>query len=884
MNAAAESPHSIYTFHTEAADAPPGDRNRHGIKGAALIELARLGAPLPPGLILPTEYCEEFLTNGNALPDGMEAELRDELGILERWCERRFGDPKNPMLLSLRASPPHRMPPLIKTILNLGINEAAVEGLSAQYRDPRFGWDAYLRFLRTFGEQALRVEPALFDDAMEDAYGRAEVEEDTELSPEATRELARAYRAVIAYAAGEPPPEDPMTQLRMAIEAGFRSWSYFEAEEYQTALGPNHPFGTALVIQPMVFGTAPGNSGAGRLVTRHPATGERTLYGRYLATAQGTDLTSGARLAEPLSALFKKMPELEQILAEWQDKLERHFRDAVEMHFTVEDGRLYLLQCASANRTGKAALRIALDMVEEGLATEREALLHLDPSVLNEYLHPVLDPAGKKTVLTKGLPASPGSAVGQLVFFAEQAEELAAQGISTILVRHETTPEDIGGLAVAEGILTATGGLTSHAAVVARGMGKCCIVGARAIEINYHLQELTVGETTVRRLDWISLDGSTGEVFVGQLPQIQPSLEGGPAKVLQWADRYRKLKVRANADTSEDARQAVELGAEGIGLCRTEHMFFHIDRIPVFRKMILAADVVGRSAALAELLPFQRKDFMELFRVMQGRPVTIRLLDPPLHEFLPRGIRSQSRMAKAMGIPVEAIQRRTELLSETNPMLGHRGCRLAITYPEIYQMQVRAIVEAACIVTKEGIEVACEIMVPLIASARELGKLREDIDALIEQVMGEMGESFPILVGTMVETPRAAVCAGAIARFADFFSFGTNDLTQMSYGFSRDDAGRFLPTYLEKRILDRDPFVELDRAGVGGLMRWAIDAGRKTNPDLKIGICGEHGGDPKSIHFTHALKFDYVSCSPFRIPIARLAAAQAAVMEEEGLL
>jgi pyruvate,orthophosphate dikinase len=818
------------------------------------------------------------------LPESFAGELRQNLATLEQWAGKRFGDAEAPLLLSLRASPPTPVPYLIKTVLNLGINEGAVRALAQSSGEVRFAWDAYVRFLRSFGVQVLRVPADLLDEAMEDIYARAHAEEDTQLDAAAMEDLAHAYQSAIQRATGKPTPEEPVEQLRMAVEAGFGSWATFEAEEYRIARGWDHVSGTALVVQPMVFGTAPGLSGAGRFFTRHPATGERTLYGRFLFSAQGPDLTAGVRLAEPLEALFKQAPEMRNQLLEWQARLEAHFHDALEVHFAVEDGRLHLLQCLNANRTGRAGMRIALEMVQEGLATERQALLHLDPLILNEYLHPILDPSAKKDLLTRGLPASPGSAVGRAVFFAEQAEELAGQGVKTILVRHETTPEDIGGLNVAQGILTATGGLTSHAAVVARGMGKCCVVGAGEIEINYLLQEMTVGGRTVKRLDWVSLDGNTGEIFLGQLPQVQPTLEGGVARVLEWADQCRKLRVRANADTPEDARHAVELGAEGIGLCRTEHMFFHIDRIPVFRKMILAGEVVGRSAALAELLPLQRRDFMELFRVMNGRPVTIRLLDPPLHEFLPRGIRSQTRIAKAMGIPVEAVQRRAEVLHETNPMLGHRGCRLAITYPEIYQMQVRAITEAACIVTKEGIQVHAEIMVPLISTTRELDLLREQIEALVKQVMEEMGEILPILIGTMIETPRAAVCAASIARFADFFSFGTNDLTQMSFGFSRDDAGMFLPTYVAKGILDKDPFVELDQAGVGGLIRLAVEQGRKANPKLKIGICGEHGGDPPSVHFTHALHFDYVSCSPYRIPIARLAAAQAAVMEDEGMI
>ncbi|HUJ77195.1 MAG TPA: pyruvate, phosphate dikinase, partial [bacterium] len=643
--------------------------------------------------------------------------------------------------------------------------------------------------------------------------------------------------------------------------------------------------GTALVLQQMVHSTRGGVGGtslAGHLYTRLPATGEKQLHGNVMTAALGLDLAAGQRLAEPLAALQKRLPEVHAQLAATADALEKEFHDALELQFAVEQGRLALLNCQPSSRTARASLKIATDLVDEGLCTQQQGLLQVNPRVIDEYLHPVLDKSQAQGSLTRGLPASPGSAVGRVVFFAEHAVELAAQGQKVILVRHETSPEDIDGLKVAEGILTAHGGLTSHAAVVGRGMGKCCVVGAGDISINYLINEMTIGATTIRRLDWISLDGTTGEVFQGQLPQVHPKLEGGIARVLEWADASRRLGVHANADTPTDAKRAVELGAEGIGLCRTEHMFFDIDRIPLFRKMILAVDPDGRAAALAELLPLQRKDFLEMFRVMQGRPVTIRLLDPPLNEFLPRGIRSQTRMAKAMHIPLETVQQRTEALSENNPMMGHRGCRLAVTYPEIYNMQVRAIVEAACIVKKEGTAVHPEIMVPLVTTARELEYLRKNIEELMHRVMAELGESIPFKVGTMVETPRAAVCSRSIARHADFYSFGTNDLTQMGFGFSRDDAGMFLPTYLQRGILEEDPFMTLDQDGIGSLVGMAVAEGRKVKPSLTFGICGEHGGDPNSVKFFHRAGLDYVSCSPFRIPVARLAAGQAALEEEEA--
>jgi pyruvate,orthophosphate dikinase len=861
---------------------PSASPMRVGRKGRALLGLSSAGAPVPPGFILSTEHCRQFLKSKPGPPEPLRADLQAGLAWLGEQTGSVFGDPAHPLLVTLRSSPPEEMPGSLGCVMNLGLTLESVPALARHLGDARAAWDAYRRLLQSYALQVLRIGAEQLDRQLADALEAEKAESDSDLSAAAMEKLARDQQALCEREAGSLFPGHPAEMLERAIQAAFAAWNDSGAEEHREENSQQHLPGTAVVIQATVFGTKPSESGAGHCYTRVPASGEKKLYGKFMTSAQGGDLTAGLRMADGLETLQKRMPEVHAKLEGWAGTLEKHFRDAQEIEFTVDAGELFILRSRPSSRTAKASLMIATDLVDDKVCTQQQALLLVNPLVVDEYLHPVLDKSHAKTVLTQGLGASPGSAVGQVVFFAEHAVELAAQGIKTILVRHETSPEDIDGLKVSEGILTAHGGLTSHAAVVGRGMGKCCVVGAGEIKINYLLNEMTAGETTVKRLDWISLDGTTGEVFLGQLPQIQPTIEGRMARVLEWADAARTLGVHANADTPEDARRAVELGAEGIGLCRTEHMFFDINRIPVFRKMILAVDENGRSAALSDLLPLQRKDFMEIFRVMQGRPVTIRLLDPPLNEFLPKGIRSQSRMAKAMKIPVEVIQQRTEALSENNPMMGHRGCRLAVTYPEIYNMQVRAIVEAACIVKKEGTPVHPEIMVPLVTTARELHQLRTPIVELIERVTAELGESIDIKVGTMIETPRAAVCSASIARHADFYSFGTNDLTQMGFGFSRDDAGMFLPTYLEKGILEEDPFMMLDQAGIGAMVRMAVEAGRKANANLKFGICGEHGGEPRSVKFFHRTGLDYVSCSPFRIPVARLAAGQAALEEEEA--
>ncbi len=860
----------------------PGALAALGSKACNLAALASLGAPVPPGLVLPAGLCAAVLENGGHLSEAALTELRQGLAQLEEQTGRKFGHASKPLLLALRASPPDSVPGLLETVVNLGLSESAAAAYGKKAGDERVGWDAYRRLVESYGVHVLGVAAEGFHDLLHETLESAGVEADHELSAAALQGLAQAYREHCEKASGASWPAEPMRQLVTAVEAGFRAWNGDTARDHRYEEGLQALSGTAQVLQAIALGTWKEASGAGRLVTRLPATGEHKPHGQLLLAAQSSDLTAGLRMTDPVTALETALPEVYRELLDWADRLERHFHDAQELHFVIEHGQLALLQSRPAPRTAKASLHIALDLEAAGICDRKQALCLVQPRVIEEYLHPVLDKSQNPPVLAKGMPASPGSAVGQVVFFAEHAVELAGQGIPTILIRHETSPEDIDGLKVAAGIVTAHGGLTSHAAVVARGMGKCCIVGAGALSINYLVNELNVGDVVIKRREWISIDGNTGEIYRGQLPQVQPALEGGVAKVLEWADSYRTLGVYANADTATDARHAVENGAGGIGLCRTEHMFFDIDRIPIFRKMILAKETVGRSAALAELQPLQRRDFMEMFRVMNGRPVTIRLLDPPLNEFLPKGIRSQTRMSRAMGVSVEEIQARVEALDENNPMMGHRGCRLAVTYPEIYNMQVRAIVEAACIVKKEGVVVHPEIMVPLVSTPRELSLLRKQIEELVRGVMAEMNEELLFRIGTMIETPRAAMCSAAIAIHADFYSFGTNDLTQMTYAFSRDDAGVFLPLYLEKHILDEDPFVELDQQGTGRLVQIAVKEGREANPGIKLGICGEHGGDPNSVKFFHRVGLDYVSCSPFRVPVARLAAGQAAVEAPRG--
>ena len=881
MRKAKPQPPSTYPINSADPEKEPSAIAEVGRKGAARMERAILGAPVPGGFILPASLCSHAGKDGSEPSAELAAAVDEGIAQLAQMTGRGFADDADPLLVSVRGSTPANMPVEPPCIVNIGLTETGVKALSKK-EDARLAWDAYRRFLHGYGVHVLGVSPEDFEAARQELLAAAGAEGEHELDAGGLQALAGKYKTLWEAEAPGALEAGPRKQLLRAVATGFATWQSPACVTHRAAVLQENLPGTAMIVQEMAFGTGDKQSGAGNVFTRHPATGEKVAYGTYLERACSQDLTAGERFTEDLKTLQQTLPEVYDQLQQWADKIERHFQDAQEIQFAVERGRLVVLLASPAGRTARASLKIALDLVSEGACGERKALRGIDPAAIDLLLHPMLDKTGVEAPLGKGLPASPGSAVGQVVFFAEHVEELAAQGIRTILVRNETTPEDIGGLSAAEGILTAHGGLTSHAAVVARGMGKCCIVGAKSIEINYLINEMTIGEVTVKRRDWISLDGNTGEIFAGELPQFQPSLEGDVAKVMEWADAARTMGVRANADTEQDARKALEMGAEGVGLCRTEHMFFHIDRIPIFRKMILAVDEVGRAAALSELLPLQRKDFMDIFRVMDGRPVTIRLLDPPLHEFLPRGVRSQTRMSKAMGIPLETVQARADALAENNPMLGHRGCRLALTYPEMYQMQVRAIVEAACIVVKEGVLVEPEIMVPLVSTALELEVLRGEIQVLVDRVKEELGESIQFHIGTMLETPRAAVCSRSIAAHADFFSFGTNDLTQMGYGFSRDDSGSFLPTYLERGVLEADPFVSLDQEGIGGLVRIAVEEGRKANPNLKVGICGEHGGEPESVKFFHRLGLDYVSCSPFRIPIARLAAAQAAIEAEEG--
>ena len=864
-------------FHSQSGQPESLSEQLLGMKGASLVKLASLGAPVPPGFILATDLCARVSASNGDLHGAISDAIGKGLSQLEELSGLKFGDPADPLLISLRYSSPLPVPNQPQTVLYLGLSVTAPDKACARHGQSRVGWDALFRLVRNFGTEVNGLSRFEFDDILSTVLDEEMVESQHELSAEAAEKVARSALEHYRQQAGREFPQDPRSQLEEAVMAFISRWHSARTRAYVWEQGLDDLPGPALVVQQMIVGTGDKASLAGRFSTHVPGSGERRPHGQFLQSAQGVDLTAGLRMTESIARLEKTHPETYSQLQDWAEKLMSHFKDALDIQFTVEEGKLWLLHSRPSSRTARASLKIALELADKGICTEREALRLINPNVVEEFLHPVLDKHHAEGPLTKGLPASPGSAVGQVVFFAEHAVELAAKGIRTILVRHETTPEDIDGLKVADGIVTVHGGLTSHAAVVARGMGKCCVVGAGEITVNYHINDMNIKGRTVSRNDWISIDGNTGEIFLGQLPQVQPKLEGGMARVLEWADKYRRLGVRANADTAEDAERAVEMGAGGIGLCRTEHMFFEIDRIPVFRKMILAQDEKGRSEALVELLPLQREDFAGLLRVMDGRPVTIRLLDPPLHEFLPRGIRSQSRMAKAMGVPVEEVQRRIEHLNENNPMMGHRGCRLAVTYPEIYAMQVRAIMEASVIVKREGKKVCPEIMVPLISSPRELRVLREQIEKVIQDVRQETGEDVPVKIGTMIETPRAAVNSRAIAHWADFYSFGTNDLTQMGFGFSRDDTGVFLPAYLEQNILDIDPFIQLDKHGIGRMVDIAVQDGRKSNPDIKLGICGEHGGEPESVKFCHGLGLDYVSCSPFRIPVARLAAGQAAV-------
>jgi pyruvate,orthophosphate dikinase len=885
---------TVYRFGGGVTDGEAGNRNLLGGKGANLAEMASIGLPVPPGFTISTEMCALYYAEGETFPDSLRAEVAEGLAHIEATCGKRFGDPADPLLVSVRSGARVSMPGMMDTVLNLGLNPATVEGLAAISRDPRFAWDSYRRFIQMYANVVLGLRHDMFEEALEIAKEDKGVHLDTELEAEDWRRLTARYREIVAEELGSPFPDDVHEQLWGAVGAVFGSWQSDRAKTYRRLNNIPGDWGTAVNVQAMVFGNTGETSATGVAFTRNPSTGERAYYGEYLINAQGEDVVAGIRTPQYLTraareaagarapSMEESMPGVFAELARVFDLLERHYRDMQDIEFTVERGKLFMLQTRSGKRTAKAALRIAVDMAGEGLVSQEEAVLRVDPRALDQLLHPTLDPAATRNVIAKGLPASPGAASGAAVFDADTAEHRKSLGEKIILVRIETSPEDIHGMHAAEGILTARGGMTSHAAVVARGMGRPCVSGAGAISIDYKARRMRVGAVEIGEGEVITLDGTTGEVMLGAVATVQPELVGDFGTLMGWADAHRRLGVRTNAETPLDCRTAREFGAEGIGLCRTEHMFFDSERIANVRQMIVANDEAGRRTALAKLLPAQRADFEEIFRIMAPLPVTIRLLDPPLHEFLPHSEAELADVAKGAGVSVEAVKRRVAELHEVNPMLGHRGCRLGITYPEIYEMQARAIFEAALAVAMEGEAPVPEIMVPLVATQQELKIIRHLIERTAHAVFEEWRKSIRYLVGTMIELPRAALRAADIAGEAEFFSFGTNDLTQTALGVSRDDAGRFLTAYVEKGIFERDPFVSIDEDGVGELIAIAAERGRGAKPGLKLGICGEHGGDPDSIAFCEKLGLDYVSASPYRVPIARLAAAQAALRHKQA--
>ena len=858
----------VYLFDEGSKD----DRDLLGGKGANLCEMTRLGLPVPYGLVITTPTCREYFELGNRLPPGLEAEYRSELKLVEKRMGARFGDAENPLLFSVRSGAPISMPGMMNTILNLGLNDAITAGLAERTGNPRFAYDSQRRFMQMFADVVLDVDGERYEDVI-DEYKKAKGYAN---DPEMT---AEDWQAVIAeFKTIAPIPDDPYEQLRLAVEAVFRSWHSARAKVYREMNDIPESLGTAVTVQPMVFGNFGDTSGSGVAFTRSPATGEAEAYGEFLFNAAGEDVVAGIRTPQPIAALAERLPEVYQELMDTQQLLEKHYRDMQDIEFTVQEGRFFLLQTRSGKRTGRAAIKVAVDMVREGVLDEKDALLRVSPEHVESFLHPMVDPEAKTDVVATGLAASPGGATGKVVFTADDAVVQAAAGEKVILVRRETTPEDIHGMRVVEGILTELGGMTSHAAVVARGMGVCAITGCSAIEMDRVNRVVRMpGGVEIREGDVITLDGNTGDVMLGDVPKVEAAGSDDFQTLLEWADRHRRLKVRANAETLDDAAKARELGAEGIGLCRTEHMFFQADRIDVMRRMILATDVEERTRVLEELEVFQYEDMLGLFRVMDGLPVTIRLLDPPLHEFLPHGEQELAELAQRIDRPVAELRARLEDLAEVNPMLGFRGCRLSVVYPEITEMQVRAIIGAAVTATAEGLRPLPEIMIPLVVNVREVRLVTEIVDRSIRTALGGKSVSIPYKIGTMMETPRACLGAGRIARNVEFMSFGTNDLTQMTYGFSRDDAGRFIPQYLDAKLIEADPFVSLDRRGVGRLLSMAIEDARESGVGLKFGICGEHGGDPRSIRFCHDIGLDYVSCSAFRVPVARIAAAQAAV-------
>jgi pyruvate,orthophosphate dikinase len=896
----------VYSFGGNITEGKAEMKNLLGGKGANLAEMCQIGIPVPAGFTITTEVCVEYYKNNRNYPEGLKEEVYAALKKVEDIMGAKLGDKENPLLVSVRSGSRASMPGMMDTILNLGLNDDTIKGIINKSGNERFAWDSYRRFIQMYGDVVMGLKPESkeehdpFEVIMDELKKKKKVKMDLELGAEDLKELVKRYKDIIKKKLKKDFPADPFEQLWGSIGAVMNSWMNDRAILYRKMNDLDDNWGTAVNIQAMVFGNMGDDCATGVAFTRDPSNGERSFYGEYLVNAQGEDVVAGTRTPQQVTiegskrwakennvsekdrktkfqSLEEYMPQVYNDLDGVYKKLESHYRDMQDIEFTIQNRKLWMLQTRNGKRTAPAAVNIAVDMVNEGLIDKKQALLRIDPSSLDQLLHPTFDPKAKRNVIAKGLPASPGAATGRVVFNAEDADTWKNKGEKVILVRVETSPEDLGGMNASQGILTARGGMTSHAAVVARGMGKCCVSGCGEIEINYAKKEFRVSGKVIKQGDYISLNGSTGEVMLGTVPTVKAALSGNFGTIMKWADEFRKLDIRTNADSPHDAKVARDFGAEGIGLCRTEHMFFEGDRIKAMREMILADDLKGRKKALAKLLKMQRKDFYGILKAMEGFGVTIRLLDPPLHEFVPHEAKNQLAMAKEMGVSVKEIKAKVEALHEFNPMLGHRGCRLGVTYPEITEMQARAIFEAACKLKKEKVDVKPEVMVPLVGTVTELKMQKDIIVTTAEKVMSETGVRVDYLVGTMIEVPRAALTADEIATEAQFFSFGTNDLTQMTFGFSRDDAGKFLSEYVDLKILPVDPFKTLDRNGVGKLVKMAVEKGRKIKPDLKLGICGEHGGDPNSIEFCHIAGLNYVSCSPFRVPIARLAAAHAAL-------
>ncbi len=874
----------VYFFGNKQTEGDASQKFLLGGKGANLAEMSKLGIPVPSGFTISTEVCKYFYDNNKKYPETLKKEVETNLEKLEKATGKKFGDIKNPLLVSVRSGAASSMPGMMDTILNLGLSEKVVDSIASSTGNPRFAWDSYRRFIQMYGSVVENIEHEKFEHLIESIKDKKGITQDTDMSAADWEEVVEAYKKLFKIEKKREFPDDAKVQLWGAIGAVIGSWNNARAITYRRL---NHideakVFGTAVNIQSMVFGNLGADSGTGVAFTRNPATGEKKSYGEYLMNAQGEDVVAGIRTPKHLDSLKEDNDKVYEELIAIFSKLEKHYRDMQDVEFTIENGKLFILQTRSGKRTAPASIKVAIDLVSEKLISKKEALLRIEPEKLDQLLHPTLDPKAKSKykLITTGLPASPGAGVGQIVFNAQTAVDWKEAGKKVILVRAETSPEDISGMDAAEGILTARGGMTSHAAVVARGMGKCCVSGCESIIVSEIEKKFRVDDLVVSEGDLITLDGSTGEVFLGQVPTVNPELSGYFGTIMQWSDEFKKLGVRTNADTPRDAQVARDFGAAGIGLCRTEHMFFEADRIFAVRQMILSDTLEQRKAALDKIFPMQKNDFLELFKIMKGFPVKIRLLDPPLHEFLPQKKADIEALAREMGITVEKLQDKVDFLHEQNPMMGHRGCRLGISYPEISEMQVRAIAEAACELIKNGQKIIPEIMIPLVGEFNELKWLKDRLVPVIEAVIKQYKVKMTYEIGTMIEIPRAALTADAIATEADFFSFGTNDLTQMTYGFSRDDAGKFLKDYTDKKILSDDPFKTLDTVGVGRLMKMAVDLGRSTKKQLHIGICGEQGGDPTTIKFCHQIGLNYVSCSPYRVPIARLAAAQAAIEAE----